>query len=82
MIVFISFFNFILMSEAGKQRIVRMFTHTANVLGLIFGCVMLIIESRRARPGPTSWIVLAVLVFETVAAFIVANRSNKSVHAE
>jgi len=68
-IIFLSFFNFILMSDAGKHRIVRMLTHTANALGLIFGGVMLVIESRRARPGPASWVVLALLIFETVAAF-------------
>ena len=77
MIIFLSFFNFIFMSDAGQQRIVRMLTHTANLLGLVFGCAMLFIESRRARPGPAAWVVLALLVFETVAAFIVANRSKK-----
>ena len=69
MIIFLSFFNFILMSDAGKQRLVRVFTHTANVIGLMFAGAMLTIESRRARPGPSSWVVLALLVFETVAAF-------------
>ena len=73
-IIFLSFFNFILMSDARKQRIVRILAHTANGIGLIFACAMLIIESRRARPGPSSWVVLALLVFETVAAFRYSSR--------
>ncbi len=73
-IIFLSFFNFILMSDAGKQRVVRMLTHTANLLGLVFASAMLIIESRRARPGPLSWVVLALLVFETYAAFRYSSR--------
>lgn len=76
MIIFLSFLNLILMGEAGKQRIVRVLTHTANIIGLLFGCAMLIIESRRATPGPTSWVVLGLLVFETVAAFRCASRST------
>ena len=74
-IVFLSFFNFILMSEAGKQRIVRMLTYSANLFGLLFAGAMLIIESRRARPGPLSWVVLALLVFETIAAWY-SSRAN------
>jgi len=73
-IIFLSFFNFILMGEAGKQRIVRMLTHTANLIGLLFAGAMLIIESRRGRPGPLSWVVLALLVFETIAAFRYSSR--------
>ena len=73
-IIFLSFFNLILMSDAGKQRLVRMLTHTANLIGLVFAGAMLIIESRRARPGPSSWVVLALLVFETVAAFRSSSR--------
>ena len=73
-IIFLSFFNFILMGEAGTQRIVRMLTHTANLIGLVFAGAMLIIESRRARPGPLSWVVLALLVFETIAAFRYSSR--------
>lgn len=69
MIVFISFFNFILISEAGKERLVKIFCNMANLTGLVFACAMLILESRRARPGLSSWLVLAVLVFETIAAF-------------
>lgn len=73
-IIFLSFFNFILMSDAGKQRVVRMLTHIANVSGLLFAVAMLIIESRRARPGPASWLVMALLVFETVTAFRYSSR--------
>jgi len=69
-IVFLSFFNFILMSEAGKQRIVRILTHIVNLIGLGFGCAMFVMESLRSRPGPASWVVLALLVFETVAAYV------------
>lgn len=69
-IVFLSFFNFILMSEAGKQRLVRVLTHIANLIGLAFGCAMFIMETLRARPGPSSWAVLVLLVFETVAAYL------------
>ena len=74
MIIFLSFFNFILMSDAGKQRVVRVLTSAANLIGLIFAGAMLIIESRRARPGPLSWFVLVLLVFETVAAFRYSSR--------
>jgi len=74
-IVFLSFFNFILMSEAGKHRIVRLLTQLANLIGLVFAGAMLIIESRRARPGPLSWVVLALLVFETIAAWY-SSRAN------
>ena len=73
-IIFLSFFNFILMGDAGQQRTVRMLTHTANLIGLVFAGAMLIIESRRARPGPSSWVVLALLVFETIAAFRYSSR--------
>jgi len=74
-IVFLSFFNFIFMSEAGNQRVVRMLTHTANVIGLAFGSGMFVMEMLRARPGPSSWAVLALLVFETVAAYLHSRRS-------
>ncbi len=73
-IIFLSFFNFILMSDPGQQRVVRILTHTANLMGLGFACAMLIIESRRARPGPSSWVVLTLLAFETVAAFRYSSR--------
>jgi len=73
-IIFLSFFNFILMSDAGKQRVVRILTYTANLIGLVFACVMLIIESRHARPGLSSWFVLAIMVFEAVAAFRYSSR--------
>ncbi len=68
-IVFLSFFNFILMSDAGKQGVVRILVNGANLIGLVFGSLMLFIEWRRARPEPSSWLVLALLVFETAAAF-------------
>ena len=73
-IIFLSFFNFILMSDGGKHRVVQMLTHTANLTGLLFACAMFIVESWRARPGPSSWVVLALLVFETAAAFQYSSR--------
>jgi len=69
-IVFLSFFNFLLMSEAGKQRLVIIFTHIANLIGLAFGSGMFAMEALRGRPGPSSWAVLALLIFETVAAYL------------
>src|SRR6266850_289588 len=74
-IIFLSFFNFILMGDAGNQRVVRMLTHTANLVGLLFAATMLIIESRGGRPGALSWFVLALFVFETVAAVRYPSRS-------
>jgi hypothetical protein len=74
MIVFLSFFNFILMGGASKQRVAKVLTHTANLTGLVFACGMLFIESRRTTPGPSTWVVLALLVFETIAAFRYAAR--------
>ncbi len=69
-IIFVSFFNFILMSDAGRERVVvRILCHAANLISLVFASSMLIIESRRASPGPSSWFVLALLVFETIAGF-------------
>jgi hypothetical protein len=69
MIIFVSFFNFILMSDAGKQRVVRILANSANLISLVFACFMIFIESRRGRAGPSTWIVMALLVFEAVAAF-------------
>lgn len=74
MIIFLSFFNFILMSDAGKQRLVRILSYTANLTGLALAGSMFILESLRTRPGPSSWLVLALLIFETVAAFRYASR--------
>ena len=68
-IVFVSFFNFILMGDAGRQRVVRILCNVANLTSLVFAGLMLIMESRRARPGPSSWLVLGLLIFETSAAF-------------
>jgi hypothetical protein len=76
MILFLSFLNFILMSGGSKQRVATVLTHTANLTGLVFACAILLIESRRKTPGPSTWVVLALLVFETVAAFLYAGRSR------
>jgi hypothetical protein len=75
-IIFLSFFNLILMGDAGNQRVVRMLTHTANLVGLLFAATMLNIESLSARPGALSWFVLALFVFETVAAVRYPFRSS------
>ena len=69
MIVFISFFNFLLLSDAGQARLVRIFCNIANLAGLVFAGAMLVIEARRARPGFSAWLVMLILVFETIAAF-------------
>jgi hypothetical protein len=74
MIVFVSFFNFILMREVGKERVVRILCYTANIISLVFACWMLALEWRRARPGPSTWFVLCLLVFETIAAFRYSTR--------
>ncbi len=73
-IIFVSFFNFILMSDAGGKRVVRILCHAANLLSLLFASSMLIIEARRASPEPSSWFVLALLVFETIAGFRYSSR--------
>ncbi len=69
MIVFISFFNFLLLSDAGRERLVRVFCNIANLVGLVFAGAMIVLETRRARPGLSAWLVMAILVFETIAAF-------------
>lgn len=74
MIVFLSFFNFILMSDAGKQRVVRLLAWTANLTGLLLAGSMFVLETLRTRPAPSSWFVLALLIFETIAAFRYASR--------
>ena len=76
MIVFISFFNFLLLSYGGRERLVRIFCNIANLVGLVFAGAMLVLEARRARPGLTAWLVMAILVFETIAAFRYSLRPN------
>ena len=78
MIVFISFFNFLLLSDNGKERLVRVFCNIANLVGLVFAGAMLVLEARRASPGLTAWLVMAILVFETIAAFRYSLRQNIS----
>ena len=74
MIVFVSFFNFILMTDSGRYRVARNLCYIANLAGLGFGVFMVIVESRRAQPAPSSWFVIALLVFETIAAFRYSSR--------
>lgn len=66
-IIFVSFFNFILMSNAGRP--IRIFCYVANLVSLVFASLMLIVEARRRGVGPSSWFVLALLIFETIAGF-------------
>lgn len=68
-LVFVSFFNFILMKDAGRERLVRMLCHTANVMNLMVASAMFILDSLRVRPPPLSWLVLFLFLFETVVAF-------------
>jgi hypothetical protein len=67
--VFISFFNFILMKSASAERSVRLLCHIANVVGLIFASTMFAINSLRAFPPVQSWLVLFLFIFEMIAAF-------------
>lgn len=76
-IIFVSFFNFILMSAAGRERLVRILCYAVNILSLVFASLMLIVESRRASPGPSTWFVLGMLVFETIAGFRYGSASLK-----
>jgi uncharacterized membrane protein len=68
LMVFASFFNFILM-KAGREPLVVMFCHTANIIVLLFASAMFLLNSLRTRPSLSAWLVLLLFVFETVAAF-------------
>ncbi|MDQ3820110.1 MAG: hypothetical protein M3362_20865 [Acidobacteriota bacterium] len=70
MIVLVSLFNFILMKDAGRVRTIRILCHAANIISLLFASAMFILGSLRARPPASSWLVLLLFVFETVAAFL------------
>lgn len=69
MMVFISFFNFILMKSASGERRIRLLCHIANVAGLVFAAVTFAINSLRTVPEIQFWLVLFLFIFETVAAF-------------
>lgn len=68
MMVFISFFNFILMKSANGERSVKLLCHLANVAGLIFAATTFTINSLRAAPPIQFWLVLFLFIFETIAA--------------
>jgi len=68
MIIFISFFNFILMKDAGGERFVRILCHGANVIGLMFAFAMFTLGWLRATPPLQSFFVLFLFIFEAVAA--------------
>lgn len=69
MIVFVSFFNFILMKDANGERTIRMLCHTANIISLLFASAMFALAYLRAHPSASSWAVLFLFIFETAAAF-------------
>ncbi|MBA2341384.1 MAG: hypothetical protein H0V88_13415 [Pyrinomonadaceae bacterium] len=69
MIIFISFFNFILMKDVGRERFVRTLCHSANMIGLVFAFAMFTLGWLRATPPLQSFFVLFLFIFETVAAF-------------
>ena len=69
MIIFISFFNFILMNGGGRERFVRIICHSANVVGLAFAFAMFTLAWLKAVPLPQSFFVLFLFVFETTVAF-------------
>lgn len=68
MIVFVSFFNLILMKDVGRERTVRILCHSANVVCLMFASAMFILDFLRAAPSLQSWFVLFLFLFETAAA--------------
>ncbi|MCI0486665.1 MAG: hypothetical protein L0229_08705 [Blastocatellia bacterium] len=67
--IFMSFLNFALMKDAGKERTVQILCHIANITGLIFATSMFAVDSLRASLAPQSYIVLFLFAFEPVAAF-------------
>ncbi len=68
MMVFLSFFNFILMKSASGERSVRTLCHIANVAGLVFASTTFAINFLRAVPPIQFWLVLFLFIFETFAA--------------
>lgn len=69
MMVFISFFNFILMKSAGTERSVKRLCHAANILGLMFALTTFAINFLKGIPPVQFWLVLGLFVFETIMAF-------------
>ena len=76
MIIFISFMNFVLMRDGGKDRIVQLLCHSANIIGLVFASTMFVLSWSRAVPPLQSFFVLFLFVVETIAAFIIGSRQS------
>lgn len=69
MMVFLSFFNFILMKSASAERSIMWLCHAANIVGLIFALTMFAINFLKGIPPIPVWLVLFLFVFETFTAF-------------
>lgn len=74
MMVFLSFFNLILMKSTGRERGVKTLCHIANAAGLIFASTMFAINALRAVPEIQFWLVLILFIFETIAALRYSSR--------
>src|SRR5688500_20344060 len=49
MFVFISFFNFLLLSYGGRERLVRIFCNIAKLVGLVIAGWLILIDDRLSR---------------------------------
>ncbi len=76
MMVLISFMNFVLMKDVGRERVVQLLCHCANFIGLMFASTMFVLGWSRAVPPLQSFFVLFLFVFETVAAFRLGSRRS------
>ena len=50
MMVLISFMNFVLMRDVGKERVVQVLCHVTNIIGLMFASTMFVLGRSRAVP--------------------------------
>ena len=67
--IFLSFLNFVMMKDAGRERTVRILCHTANIICLIFATAMISVDSLRGALAPQSFIAFFLFAFEPIAAF-------------
>lgn len=72
MMILISFINFTLMKDVGKERVVQVLCHITNVIGLTFASTMFVFSWLRTTPPLQSFLVLFLFIFEAVAAFRLA----------
>lgn len=79
MLIFISFMNFVLMRDAGKDRVVRLLCYITNLIGLGFASTMLVLDWLRATPSALSFFVIFLFIFECVAAFWFGSRRSTDV---